>query len=124
MIDAEAVARMVEGCSSVSRLTSGPGVEVATYLQGRRVPGVRLAEGQVEVHVAARYGPPMPAVAEEIRQALAGHIGGARVAVFIDELDVDGSDDEDISASRSDASGSDDEDVPGHGPGQAAGMGA
>ncbi len=149
MIDAEAVARVVEGCPSVSRLTSGPGVEVATYLQGRRVPGVRLAEGRLEVHVAARYGPPMPAVAEEIRQALAGYIGGARVAVFIDELDVDGSDDEDIGAKGSDVkgsdvkgsdvngsdvkgsdvkgsdvNGSDVKDVPAHDPGQAAGMGA
>lgn len=89
MIDVEAVARVVQGCPSVARLTSGPGVEVATYLQGRRVPGVRLAEGEVEVHVAARYGPSMPAVAEEVRQALAGLVDDARVAVFIDELDVD-----------------------------------
>jgi hypothetical protein len=85
--DAEAVAAAVEACPSVSRLTAGSGVEVATYLAGRRVRGVRLDGGTVEVHVAARYGAVLPDVAREVRAAVR-LLTDAPVSVFIDDLDV------------------------------------
>ena len=86
--DAEAVATAVEACPSVARLTAGNlGVEVATYLPGRRVRGVRLDGATVEVHVAARDGVPLPRVGEDVRAAVAPLVGGARVSVYIDDLD-------------------------------------
>lgn len=86
--DAEAVATVVESCPSVARLTAGNlGVEVATYLPGRRVRGVRLDGGTVEVHVAARHGVPLPRVGEDVRAAVAPLVGGAPVSVYIDDLD-------------------------------------
>lgn len=89
-VDVDAVARSVERCPSVARLAAWNGVEVATYLPGRKVPGVRVVGGELEVHVVARYGSPLPGVAAEIRRALETTAGGLPVAVFIDELEVPG----------------------------------
>lgn len=93
-VDVDVVSGLVEQCPSVVRLASSgdrPGsVEVATYLPGRRVPGVRVVEGAVEVHVVARYGRPLPEVATEIRRALAPAVDGLAVAVFIDDLELAG----------------------------------
>jgi uncharacterized alkaline shock family protein YloU len=88
-IDVDEVVRIVERCPSVVRLASGTAVEVATYLPGRRVPGVRLDDGGIEVHVVARYGQPLPDVADEVRRALAPSVGQHRIVVFIDDLDLD-----------------------------------
>ncbi|HEV2810034.1 MAG TPA: hypothetical protein VGV93_06520 [Acidimicrobiales bacterium] len=88
-IDVDEVVRIVLRCPSVARVAPGTAVEVATYLPGRRVPGVRLVDGAVEVHVVAHYGRPLPAVADEVRRALASVVGEHRVDVFIDELDLD-----------------------------------
>ena len=86
--DAEGVAAAAAACPSVSRLTAGSlGVEVATYLPGRRVRGVRLDGGTVEVHVAALDGVPLPRVGEEVRAAVAPLVGTASVSVYIDDLD-------------------------------------
>ncbi|CAN5791332.1 hypothetical protein BH24ACT2_BH24ACT2_04720 [soil metagenome] len=88
-IDVDEVVRTVEDCPSVVRLVPGSSVEVATYLPGRRVPGVRVHDGVLEVHVAARYGQPLPEVADEVRRALAEVVGRHPVAVFIDDLDLE-----------------------------------
>lgn len=88
-IDAEAVAEVVSRCPSVVKLTPGPGVERVTYLPGRRVPGVRMGDAGLEVHVVARYGPTMPEVAAEIRTALLPLLGGAPVSVVIQDVDVE-----------------------------------
>lgn len=89
-MDVDAIARAVEGCPSVARLEPGRVVEVATYLPGRRVQGIRMGEGQLEVHVVARYGPSLPDIAGEVRQAVAVHLGAEPVVVFIDDLEVPG----------------------------------
>lgn len=88
-IDVDAVVRIVLSCPSVARLAPGTAVEVATYLPGRRVPGVRLVDGAVEVHVVAHYGQRLPDVADEVRRALADVVGERRVEIFIDDLDLD-----------------------------------
>jgi uncharacterized alkaline shock family protein YloU len=88
-LDVDEIAGIVQRCPSVVRLAAGNGVEVATYLPGRRVPGVRVGDGTVEVHVVARYGKALPEVADEVRRALGASIGRRQVAVFIDDLDLD-----------------------------------
>src|SRR4051812_17808760 len=54
--DPDAIVAAIATCPSVSGLSGGIAGEVATYLPGRRVAGVRAAPGEVEVHVIARYG--------------------------------------------------------------------
>jgi len=54
--DADAIAAAALACQGVVSLHGGPLGDVAAYLPGRTVSGVRLAEDRVEVHVVARYG--------------------------------------------------------------------
>ena len=88
MVDLEAVAAAALGCPLIADLTGGGLGEVATYLPGRRIPGVREVDGTVEVHVVAKWGTPLPEVAEVVRAAVAPHAGGAPVAVFVDDIEV------------------------------------
>lgn len=87
-IDAEAVAERAAGCRSVARLSPGPVGEVATYLPGRRVEGVRLAGGQIEVHVVARWGVRVPDLAAEVRAGVGSIAAGFPIDVHVDDVDV------------------------------------
>ena len=92
-VDAERVASVVERVPTVARLSAGStGAEVATYLPGRRVRGVRVGDGTVEVHVVARWPAVLPEVGAAVRAAAAPLVGGRAVEVVIDDLDVPGLD--------------------------------
>jgi uncharacterized alkaline shock family protein YloU len=82
---ADAVAAAVQGCSAVARLVAGP---VATYLPGRLVRGVAVRGGEVRVAVVARYGPPLPRVAADVRAAVRQVDPGLRVEVMIEDIDL------------------------------------
>ncbi len=88
MADLEAVAAAALGSPLIAGLTGGGLGEVATYLPGRRIVGVREVEGTIEVHVVAKWGTPLPEVAEVVRAAVAPHAGGAPVAIFVDDIKV------------------------------------
>ena len=90
--DAEAIAAAVRDLPSVASLGGGTVTQVATFLPGRRVAGVRVGETSVEVHVTARYGVPLHDLAESVRAAAALHAGGLPVDVSIDDLEVPGMD--------------------------------
>lgn len=91
-IDPDLVAERAAGCRSVARLSGGPFGDVATYLPGRRVPGVRLADDQVEVHVVARWGARVPDLVAEVWEAVGPIVAGLPVAVHVDDVDVEESD--------------------------------
>lgn len=87
---ADAVAAAVLAVPGVARLHSGGFGEVATYLPGRRMPGVRIRPGGVEVHVVVDravldWQVPLPEVAEHVHRAVAALVPGA-VRVYIDDL--------------------------------------
>jgi len=63
-----AVADAVTAVPGVSRLTGGPGVEVATLYSGGKVVGLRLSADPVEVHIVADRVP-LPPVADEAAAA-------------------------------------------------------
>ena len=86
--DLEAVAAAALGCPLIAGLTGGRFGEVATYLPGRRILGVRELDGTVEVHVTARWGTPLPEVAEVLRAAVTPHAGGLPVAVFVEDIEL------------------------------------
>ncbi len=88
MADLEAVAAAALGSPLIAGLTGGSFGEVATYLPGRRVLGVREVDGTIEVHVVAKWGTPLPEVAEVVRAAVAPHAAGVPVAVFVDDIQV------------------------------------
>lgn len=88
-VPAEAVADAARSCPGVVRLASGSPVEVATYLPGRRVHGVRFGDGVVEVHVVARPGTVLPDLARSIRKAVAAVVPSHTVDVYVDDLDLE-----------------------------------
>ena len=88
VVDPAAVAERVAACRSVARISAGPYGEVATYLPGRRVTGVRIGDGRVEVHVVACWGVRVPDLAAEVRTAVGPLAAGMRIDVHVDDIDV------------------------------------
>jgi hypothetical protein len=87
-VDVEAVAQRTERCRSVARISTGPFGEVATYFAGGRVPGVRIRDGRLEIHVVACWGAEVPELAGEVRKAVRPVAGELPIDVHIDDLDV------------------------------------
>ena len=87
-VDVDAVAAAVTACPSVAHLAGGGLTgQVATYLPGRRVEGVRVTEDAVEVHLATRWDVPIPQAAAEVRAAVAPLVGGRPITVAVDDID-------------------------------------
>lgn len=104
--DPEEVARAVVAVSGVVRLVAAPArsdrassspavlpapaataAEVATYLPGRRVVGVRVRPDGIAVQVECRFGERLGSLAERVRAAvLAVAPGCPRVDVLIRDL--------------------------------------
>lgn len=87
---ADAVAAAVTAVPGVAGLHPGMFGEVGTYLPGRRVAGVRLAEGLTEVHVSLHYGVPVRETAARIRDVVVNVVGG-RVDVTVEDVIPSGS---------------------------------
>ena len=69
-VDPDAVATAVLACPHVASLSAGKVEEIATYLPGRRVQGIRADDDSLEIHVVARWGTPLPEVGAEVRRAV------------------------------------------------------
>lgn len=85
-VSADAIAAAVLACPLVVALSGGRAGEIASYLPGRRVTGVRIGDGAVTVHVVAAYGPTCEQIATQVRQAVQAIVAGP-VVVGIDDLD-------------------------------------
>ncbi len=84
-----AIAAAVAGCPAVAALSAGATGDVACYLPGRRVVGVRKAPGGVAVHVVAWFGPTMAEVAGQVRSAVTAVAPECeRIDVVVDDLEL------------------------------------
>ncbi|BBG05278.1 MULTISPECIES: hypothetical protein [Pseudonocardia] len=85
--DADRIAVATLSCPAVARLHGGRFGEVATYLPGRRIGGVRLRStpdgDAVEIHVVGRYPATVAEVAGQVRAVLKPIVGSARVDVVV-----------------------------------------
>lgn len=84
----EAIATAVAACPLVVELHSGRYGQVATYLPGRRVLGVRRTETELAIHVVARYPAEMATVANQVRSAVSVYADGLPIAVTIEDLQL------------------------------------
>jgi len=73
---ADQVAAAVLAVRGVIGLHGGMFGETATYLPGRRVPGVRLTEDVTDIHLSLAYGSPIAATAQQVRTAVAALVTG------------------------------------------------
>ncbi len=73
---ADQVAAAVLAVCGVTGLHGGVFGETATYLPGRRVPGVRLTEDVTDIHLSLAYGSPIAATTQQVRTAVAALVPG------------------------------------------------
>lgn len=81
--DPELIAAALGACPSVAQLHAGP---VASYLPGRRVPGVAIGATSVAVHVDLAYPSSVGALSAEVRVALTGLLQGNRLEIYVDDV--------------------------------------
>lgn len=119
---ADRIAAAVTSCPGVAALTELPGIPVATYLPGWIVSGVAIRPGQVEVCVVARYGPPLPQIAEQVRQAVAALAPGRAVDVVIGDITLPGAEPESGTETTSSTGAGGDPPAKGRGGGNAVAL--
>ena len=85
---ADDIAALVRATPGVTGLHPGLFGEVATYLPGRRVTGVRVTDGVVDVHVILDAAVPLRATAAAVRAAVAAVVPGSAVNVTVEDITV------------------------------------
>ena len=85
-IDVDHLRTAVLRCSGVAGLGSGTIGELATYLPGRRVPGIRVTPELVELEICAAWGSPAKLIASQIWEALATVVPDRPVEILITDI--------------------------------------
>lgn len=88
----ERIAEELLAHPAVAALSGGPFGTVATYLPGRRLPGVALgdAEEPDRIAVVLHYGAPVEATAAQLRRIVAASSGNRRVDVTVVDMEMPG----------------------------------
>lgn len=84
--DADRIRGAALECPDVADLSAGVFGEVASYLPGHSVSGVRVDEERVEVHIIARYGRPLQQIADDIGRRVAPFLSDRRLEVAVDDV--------------------------------------
>jgi hypothetical protein len=85
-IDVDAIQAAVLSCPGVAGLGSGTIGELATYLPGRRVPGIRVTPELVELEICATWGPSAKLIASQIWAALAAVVTDRPIEIVITDI--------------------------------------
>jgi uncharacterized alkaline shock family protein YloU len=83
---ADVIAGAVLGVPGVAALHAGMFGEVATYLPGRRVAGVRIRNETVDVHVTVHEGVDVRRTAAAVRDAVVRVTPGPTVDVTVEDI--------------------------------------
>lgn len=86
---ADRVAAAVLAVPGVHALHAGVSGEVATYLPGRRVDGVRLRDDVCAVHVTVVWGTPLAETSDRVRAAARQHVQGPIDVMIEDVVETD-----------------------------------
>jgi len=84
--DVDAIAAATLACPAIAGLHEGGTRAVATYLPGRRVVGVRVEPRRVVVSVLLTSGFSVRVLDGQVRSALAPHVGGRDVDVYVADV--------------------------------------
>lgn len=85
-VDVDAVAAAVRGCAAVDDLQGDPLGSLTSYLPGRRVAGVRVAEDRVTIGVRARWGVPVSELAVQVRAAVTTLVAPRLVDITVTDV--------------------------------------
>lgn len=85
---ADRVAAAVRAVSGVADLHPGMFGEVGTYLPGRRVPGIRIDDGAVQVHICVVFGASVRDTAAAVRAATAAQLPEGPTVIDVTVEDV------------------------------------
>ena len=108
---ADRVAAATLAVPGVAALHAGAFGEVATYLPGRRVVGVRTGPGATAVHVTVAFGSDIRTVAEDVRASV-GAVAPGEVQVVVDRRERDAHH-RDVEAVEEDGTAEDEQRDPG-----------
>ena len=86
-VNVDTVAAAVQACPGVSGLDGGRFGEVASYLPGRRVPGVVVRKDSVLVQIRARWGVPAADLLSQVTAVVTPLIGARLVEVVVADID-------------------------------------
>ena len=86
-VDVDAVAAAVTACPGVSALFGGRGDAIASYLPGRRVPGVEVSGGTIVITVRSRWDTTAPALLTQISSAVSPMLRGKRFQILMADID-------------------------------------
>lgn len=84
----DAIAAAALACPAVAGLDRGGWQQVATYLPGRRVVGVRIEDERALVSVVMAAGASVATLEAQLRPALAPYMGGRRLDVLVADVAV------------------------------------
>jgi hypothetical protein len=83
---ADTVAALTRAVPGVAGLHPGMFGEVATYLPGRRVSGVRFTDSGLEVHIVVWADAPVRRTAALVRESVAAAVPGAPIDVTVEDI--------------------------------------
>ena len=83
---AATISDAVAAVPGVAALSAGEFGQVGTFSATRSIPGVRIDEVQVQVHIVARYGIPLPSTAAGIGSAVAPLLAGRSLQVAVQDI--------------------------------------
>lgn len=83
---ADTVASIARAVPGVAGLHPGMFGEVATYLPGRRVTGVRITDERVDLHITVSADAPIRRTAAAVREAVAAALPGLAVDVTVEDV--------------------------------------
>ena len=86
-VDVDSVAAAVTACPGVSALFGGRGDTIASYLPGRRVPGVEVSGGTVVITVRSRWDTTAPDLLTQISTAVSPMLHGKRLQIIMADID-------------------------------------
>lgn len=84
------IAAAVAGCPAVARLHGGAYGEVATYLPGVLVIGVRASDEEIAVHVTGVWPATLAEIAGQVRAAVEPFGSAIPVSVTVEDLELPG----------------------------------
>jgi hypothetical protein len=84
------IATAVAGCPAVAGLHGGAHGEVATYLPGALVTGVRASDDEITVHVIGVWPATVAEIAGQVRAAVEPFGGAIPVSVTVEDIELPG----------------------------------